>query len=143
MDNERLNDLAIMCAEMTACCNSLASEWLGVLLALCSPLSHPGYYSDVLNQLDIQVGGEYLRTYHTNYFYKSIVSGRQYSQCLSSIHLYPHSETLFLPGRFRWQSRLAQFAQGKFLQTSATLRFNLPSRRSNLWTTAREGLRRE
>lgn len=54
-DNERLNDLAIMCAEMTACCNSLASEWLGVLLALCSPLSHPGYYSDVLNQLDIQV----------------------------------------------------------------------------------------
>nr|CAH7731850.1 unnamed protein product [Callosobruchus chinensis] len=53
-DNERLNDLAIMCAEMTACCNSLASEWLGVLLALCCPLSHPGYYSDVLNQLDIQ-----------------------------------------------------------------------------------------
>ncbi|CAH1994694.1 unnamed protein product [Acanthoscelides obtectus] len=53
-DNERLNDIAIMCAEMTACCNSLASEWLGVLLALCCPLSHPGYYSDVLNQLDIQ-----------------------------------------------------------------------------------------
>ncbi|KAJ8916222.1 hypothetical protein NQ315_016361 [Exocentrus adspersus] len=53
-DNERLNDLAVMCAEMTACCNSLASEWLGVLLALCSPLSHPGYYADVLNQLDIQ-----------------------------------------------------------------------------------------
>lgn len=54
-DNERLNDLAIMCAEMTACCNSLASEWLGVLLALCCPMSHPGYYTDVLTQLDIQV----------------------------------------------------------------------------------------
>ncbi|XP_060517503.1 mediator of RNA polymerase II transcription subunit 12 isoform X2 [Cylas formicarius] len=53
-DNERLNDLAIMCAEMTACCNSLASEWLGVLLVLCSPMSHPGYYTDVMNQLDIQ-----------------------------------------------------------------------------------------
>lgn len=55
IDNERLNDLAILCAEMTACCNSLASEWLGVLLALCCPLSHPGYYAEVLNQLDIQV----------------------------------------------------------------------------------------
>ena len=55
MDNERLNDLAIMCAEMTACCNSLASEWLGVLLALCCPVAHPGYYNDVLAQLDIQV----------------------------------------------------------------------------------------
>ncbi|XP_008193999.1 mediator of RNA polymerase II transcription subunit 12 isoform X1 [Tribolium castaneum] len=53
-DNERLNDLAIMCAEMTACCNSLASEWLGVLLALCCPIAHPGYYTDVLAQLDIQ-----------------------------------------------------------------------------------------
>lgn len=55
MDNERLNDLAIMCAEMTACCNSLAAEWLGVLLALCCPIAHPGYYTDVLGQLDIQV----------------------------------------------------------------------------------------
>ncbi|XP_071052506.1 mediator of RNA polymerase II transcription subunit 12 isoform X3 [Onthophagus taurus] len=53
-DNERLNDLAIMCAEMTACCNTLASEWLGALLALCCPMSHPGYYTDVLGQLDIQ-----------------------------------------------------------------------------------------
>lgn len=55
MDNERLNDLAIMCAEMTACCNSLAAEWLGVLLTLCCPVAHPGYYTDVLGQLDIQV----------------------------------------------------------------------------------------
>lgn len=54
-DNERLNDLAIMCAEMTACCNSLASEWLGALLALCCPMYHPGYYTDVLGMLDIQV----------------------------------------------------------------------------------------
>lgn len=53
-DNERLNDLAIMCAEMTACCNSLAFEWLGALLALCCPMSHPGYYTDVFAQLDIQ-----------------------------------------------------------------------------------------
>lgn len=44
-----------MCAEMTACCNSLAAEWLGVLLSLCSPMSHPGYYNDVSLQLDTQV----------------------------------------------------------------------------------------
>lgn len=55
IDNDRLNDLAIMCAEMTACCNSLAAEWLGVLLTLCCPLSHPGYYADVLSQVDVQV----------------------------------------------------------------------------------------
>lgn len=28
-DNERLNDLAVLCAELTACCNALAPEWLG------------------------------------------------------------------------------------------------------------------
>lgn len=28
-DNDRLNDLAILCAELTACCNALSSEWLG------------------------------------------------------------------------------------------------------------------
>lgn len=54
MDNDRLNDLAIMCAEMTACCNTLSSEWLGVLLALCCPMSHPGYYAEVLTSTDIQ-----------------------------------------------------------------------------------------
>uniref|UniRef100_A0AAR5PM52 Mediator complex subunit Med12 domain-containing protein n=1 Tax=Dendroctonus ponderosae TaxID=77166 RepID=A0AAR5PM52_DENPD len=53
-DNERLNDLAILCAEMTACCNSLASEWLGVLLGLCSPTSPPEYYKDVLNEIKIE-----------------------------------------------------------------------------------------
>jgi mediator of RNA polymerase II transcription subunit 12 len=30
-DNERLNDLAVLCAELTACCNSLGPEWLGRL----------------------------------------------------------------------------------------------------------------
>nr|CAD7419510.1 unnamed protein product [Timema poppensis] len=28
-DNDRLNDLAILCAELTACCNALSAEWLG------------------------------------------------------------------------------------------------------------------
>lgn len=28
-DNDRLNDIALTCAELTACCNSLSAEWLG------------------------------------------------------------------------------------------------------------------
>lgn len=63
-DNERLNDLAIMCAEMTACCNSLVPEWLGALLTLCCPMSHPGYYTDVLNQLDIQVSQDNFKCFY-------------------------------------------------------------------------------
>ncbi|XP_066254151.1 mediator of RNA polymerase II transcription subunit 12 isoform X3 [Euwallacea similis] len=53
-DNERLNDLAILCAEITACCNSLASEWLAVLLGLCNPTSSTEYYKDVLNEIKIE-----------------------------------------------------------------------------------------
>lgn len=53
-DNDRLNDLSVMCAEMTACCNALSGEWLGVLVALCCPISHPNFYMDVLAQVDIQ-----------------------------------------------------------------------------------------
>lgn len=53
-DNDRLNDLSVMCAEMTACCNALSAEWLGVLVALCCPMSHPNFYNDVLTEVDIQ-----------------------------------------------------------------------------------------
>lgn len=28
-DNDRLNDIALTCAELTACCNALSGEWLG------------------------------------------------------------------------------------------------------------------
>lgn len=34
-DNERLNDLAVLCAELTACCNALGPEWLGKLIGFC------------------------------------------------------------------------------------------------------------
>lgn len=27
--NEKLNDMAILCAELTASCNALSAEWLG------------------------------------------------------------------------------------------------------------------
>ena len=35
LDNDRLNDLAILCCELTAQCSSLAPEWLGALYSLC------------------------------------------------------------------------------------------------------------
>lgn len=40
--NTRLNDIAVLCAEMTACCNPLSSEWLGILNVLCSSVSNSG-----------------------------------------------------------------------------------------------------
>lgn len=52
-DNDRLNDISILCAELTACCNSLSAEWLGALIAL-SGTSNETYYTDILGQVDIQ-----------------------------------------------------------------------------------------
>ncbi|KAI1234746.1 hypothetical protein IHE44_0003123 [Lamprotornis superbus] len=34
-DPDRVNDIAILCAELTGYCKSLSAEWLGVLKALC------------------------------------------------------------------------------------------------------------
>jgi hypothetical protein len=39
-DNDRLNDLAILCAELTACCNSLSAEWLGMWWRYVGVLTH-------------------------------------------------------------------------------------------------------
>ncbi len=35
LDTDRLNDLAILCCELTAQCTSLAPEWLAALYSLC------------------------------------------------------------------------------------------------------------
>ncbi|XP_058826167.1 mediator of RNA polymerase II transcription subunit 12 isoform X2 [Topomyia yanbarensis] len=53
IDNDTLNDIAAMCAELTACCNALSTEWLGVLIALCGSSKDAGYYLDVITQVDI------------------------------------------------------------------------------------------
>lgn len=42
-DNEKLNDIAILCCEFTAQCSSLSSEWLGALTALCYAGSSNAY----------------------------------------------------------------------------------------------------
>lgn len=51
-DNDRLNDMAAMCAELTACCNALSVEWLCAMITLCN--SNERYYSDLLDHIDIQ-----------------------------------------------------------------------------------------
>jgi mediator of RNA polymerase II transcription subunit 12 len=53
-DNDKLNDIAITCAELTACCNALNTEWLGVLSALCCSSNSSANYIDVQNQVDVQ-----------------------------------------------------------------------------------------
>lgn len=35
LDTDRLNDLAILCCELTAQCSTLSQEWLGALYSLC------------------------------------------------------------------------------------------------------------
>jgi mediator of RNA polymerase II transcription subunit 12 len=53
-DNDKLNDIAIMCAELTACCNSLSAEFIGALGALCNTKNESGYYAEILNAVDLQ-----------------------------------------------------------------------------------------
>ena len=49
----RLNDISTLCAELTASCNSLSSEWLGVLRALCWSSNHNCGFIDILTHVDV------------------------------------------------------------------------------------------
>ncbi|XP_038050746.1 mediator of RNA polymerase II transcription subunit 12-like protein isoform X3 [Patiria miniata] len=52
-DVQMLNDLSIMCAELTSCCSALSSEWLGVLKALCCSSNPSCGFNDILCQVDV------------------------------------------------------------------------------------------
>lgn len=52
-ENDKLNDISIMCAEFTAHCNALSSEWLGAFIALCGS-SNEGFYAHIPEHIDIQ-----------------------------------------------------------------------------------------
>lgn len=52
-DNDRLNDISIMCAEFTAHCNALSSDWLGAFMALCGS-SNEEFYAHIPEHIDIQ-----------------------------------------------------------------------------------------
>ena len=50
---DKLNEVSILCAELTASCTTLGSEWLGVLKALCCSSNHNCGFIDVLTQVDV------------------------------------------------------------------------------------------
>ncbi|KAM4693939.1 mediator of RNA polymerase II transcription subunit 12-like protein isoform 2-T2 [Discoglossus pictus] len=52
-DAERINDISNLCAELTACCTVLSSEWLGVLKALCCSSNHVWGFNDLLCSVDV------------------------------------------------------------------------------------------
>ncbi|XP_075535912.1 mediator of RNA polymerase II transcription subunit 12-like protein isoform X4 [Dermacentor variabilis] len=52
-DADRLNDISLLCAELTASCGLLSAEWLGVLKALCCSSNHACGFIDVLTQVDV------------------------------------------------------------------------------------------
>ncbi|XP_069936794.1 mediator of RNA polymerase II transcription subunit 12-like protein, partial [Cherax quadricarinatus] len=52
--NEKLNDMAVLCAELTASCNALSAEWLGVLNALCCSSMESHGYIEVLSQVALR-----------------------------------------------------------------------------------------
>ncbi|NXG58703.1 MD12L protein, partial [Hemiprocne comata] len=52
-DAGRINDLANLCAELTACCTVLSSEWVGVVKALCCSSNHVWGFNDLLCSVDV------------------------------------------------------------------------------------------
>lgn len=50
----RVNDIGILCAELTAYCRSLSAEWLGVLKALCCSSNNGNCgFNDLLCNVDV------------------------------------------------------------------------------------------
>uniref|UniRef100_A0A8C4XAK2 Mediator complex subunit 12 n=1 Tax=Erpetoichthys calabaricus TaxID=27687 RepID=A0A8C4XAK2_ERPCA len=53
-DPERVNEIGILCAELTAYCRSLSAEWLGVLKALCCSSNNGNCgFNDLLCNVDV------------------------------------------------------------------------------------------
>uniref|UniRef100_A0A8C5PYK2 Mediator complex subunit 12 n=1 Tax=Leptobrachium leishanense TaxID=445787 RepID=A0A8C5PYK2_9ANUR len=53
-DTDRVNDIAILCAELTGSCKDLSSEWLGVLKALCCSSNNGTCgFNDLLCNVDV------------------------------------------------------------------------------------------
>uniref|UniRef100_A0A8U7MLX7 Mediator complex subunit 12L n=1 Tax=Corvus moneduloides TaxID=1196302 RepID=A0A8U7MLX7_CORMO len=52
-DPGRINDIGNLCAELTASCTVLSSEWLGVVKALCCSSNHVWGFNDLLCSVDV------------------------------------------------------------------------------------------
>uniref|UniRef100_A0A8C6XN37 Mediator complex subunit 12 n=1 Tax=Naja naja TaxID=35670 RepID=A0A8C6XN37_NAJNA len=56
-DPDRVNDIAILCAELTGYCKLLSAEWLGVLKALCCSSNNGTCgFNDLLCNVDVRAG---------------------------------------------------------------------------------------
>ena len=53
-DIDKVNEVAIFCAELTARCNPLSAEWLGILRSLCISSNKEFGYQDATNKIDIK-----------------------------------------------------------------------------------------
>ena len=53
LDTETLNNLAILCCELTSQCSSLAQEWLGALFSLCCPSPNDPSFDDLTSRVNI------------------------------------------------------------------------------------------
>lgn len=53
-DIDKVNEIAIFCSELTARCNPLSAEWLGILKALCSASNRDLGYLDAVSKIDIK-----------------------------------------------------------------------------------------
>lgn len=52
-----MNDIGILCAELTAYCHSLSAEWLGILKALCCSSNNGNCgFNDLLCNVDVSCG---------------------------------------------------------------------------------------
>ncbi|XP_054168464.1 mediator of RNA polymerase II transcription subunit 12-like protein isoform X2 [Oppia nitens] len=51
-DIDKLNEMSVLCAELTASCSHLSTEWLCVLKALCCS-SNPKSYSELLSHVEV------------------------------------------------------------------------------------------
>lgn len=52
-----MNDIGILCAELTAYCRSLSAEWLGILKALCCSSNNGNCgFNDLLCNVDVSCG---------------------------------------------------------------------------------------
>lgn len=62
-DPERVNDIGILCAELTAYCRSLSAEWLGILKALCCSSNNGNCgFNDLLCNVDVSCGPMEMRS---------------------------------------------------------------------------------
>ena len=105
----RLLDLSIMCAELTASCSTLSSEWLGVLKALCCSNNHKCGFNDLLCNVDVSLpssSGVY-KLFHKMYkmcYNKTNHSTKQSLFCFTLWHCSSRKKWWLLSSMLKTQS---------------------------------------